>query len=620
MNLKLTFAILLLLLSFTYAQSLDSQISSSPFDLIRDWRALSLGISILSVILISIALLIGMSFEMPELKAWASSELTQVFATLLIVLALAGTITLLDGLFETLVVSSNLGFTCSGTSICAKTVASNYLDNLISLASSVSKSSIEDYATAAKLVGLGTAVNSEIFVYPIPLLQPQISFSPTISYMMDMDRLRVVIEGSGGIFASLSAQKFFVNEISYKLAPSLLAIGILLRSFFATRRLGGLLMAIGFGVMYVFPMTYVFDWLSLNIAVSGGNLVVDDTTNCPVSCLKNPPTFVIDNNNMTFESREEVLDYLDSTGTDISGAGITLAALASGTQPSAMIGSYRIISCNANECPSSCRSLPYPNSPSCFANSSNCASIDSRCKVIRSVNLVDTPDTFAARCPMECRTVPALKSNCDISRNVGSRSLTCIEILADPSIDSTGCPAICATGLGASDPTCNVPIPIPVSYNCLDSKDYCRYARSDNLNVRPSGCEEDLASYVCPASLTANDSCVWVLPSRTLIDSHACDRCLFVPQEFQLTPPINTACEKACSDNSQGPRKISPAEFTRRSSEGMIGKEEIKSLASLYLPAYLLPLLNLVMTLVFIRGFSQFLGGDVEIPGLARLL
>lgn len=573
---------LLVLLSFvalSFSQSLDSQISSSPFDLVRDWRVLSIGISILSVIIISIALLFGMSFEMPELKAWASSELTQVFATVLIIIALTGSITILDILVGSIVDGSNLGFTCSGTSICAKAVASNYLDNLISLASSVSKSSIEDYATAAKLVGLGSAVNSEIFVYPIPLLQPQISFSPTISYMMDMDRLRVVIEGSGGIFASLSAQKFFVNEISYKLAPSLLALGILLRSFFVTRRLGGLLMAIGFGVMYVFPMTYVFDWLSLNIAISGGNLVVDQTTTCPVSCLKNPPTFVIDNNNMTFESRDDVIRYLETTGADLTGAQTTLAALARGDQENAMIGSNRIISCTANNCPSSCRSLPYPNSPSCASNATNCASIDPRCNVIRGVNLVDNPDTYLARCPSECRVVPPLRANCDVSQTLGE-----------------------------------------TTYNCLDSKDYCRYARSNDLNSRPTGCESDLASYFCPASLTANDSCVWVLPSRALLDSHACDRCLFIPQEYQLSPPINTNCESACSGNTQGPRKISPSEFTRRSSEGMVGKEEIKSLSALYLPAYLLPLLNLVMTLIFIRGFSQFLGGDVEIPGLARII
>jgi hypothetical protein len=37
------------------------------------------------------------------------------------------------------------------------------------------------------------------------------------------------------------------------------------------------------------------------------------------------------------------------------------------------------------------------------------------------------------------------------------------------------------------------------------------------------------------------------------------------------------------------------------------------------LPAYVLPLFNIVATLVFIKGLSTILGGDIEIPGISKV-
>jgi hypothetical protein len=37
------------------------------------------------------------------------------------------------------------------------------------------------------------------------------------------------------------------------------------------------------------------------------------------------------------------------------------------------------------------------------------------------------------------------------------------------------------------------------------------------------------------------------------------------------------------------------------------------------IPAYLLPLFNIVATLVFIKGLSGLIGGDIEIPGISKI-
>lgn len=53
-------------------------------------------------------------------------------------------------------------------------------------------------------------------------------------------------------------QAFFINFINYSLYPVLLMLGMILRTFPFSRRIGGLLMAIGICLYFVFPMFYVF--------------------------------------------------------------------------------------------------------------------------------------------------------------------------------------------------------------------------------------------------------------------------------------------------------------------------------------------------------------------------
>ncbi len=53
-------------------------------------------------------------------------------------------------------------------------------------------------------------------------------------------------------------QEIFISFISKALFPNLFIVGLVLRTFSFTRRLGGLLMAIALALFYIFPMFYVF--------------------------------------------------------------------------------------------------------------------------------------------------------------------------------------------------------------------------------------------------------------------------------------------------------------------------------------------------------------------------
>lgn len=565
---------------------LDTATEASALEIVRDWRAISVLAIILSVILIAIAYMVGQGFEMPEIKAWAQTEMVQVFMTIIIIIAFTATALMLDTLVEQIVQGSNLGFSCSGSMNCAVNVSQQYLGGLTETALHQTKENIVESQKAAQLGYSRFGLSTPIL---IPMLQMSTSFTFTAGKLMDVDRRLIVIEYLGNILASLYSQEFFVTQISFKLAPFILAIGIVGRSFFLTRKMGGLLMAVAIGVMYVFPLMYVFDWLTLSVTMFGASSIEPPQSACPAACLISPPRFYSDTGERFFTD-SELWQYLGSKGLTGGTSDELIQDLIDGTASSQIFIAEEITSCQASPCPMTCRDLPYPTTPECVTEEAlqACNELDSRCKMIRHVNPDGTSeddyndgDISNGECPQECRTVPPLRSDCDVG-------------------------------------------------TCLDGSDFCKFTRRpdpaqagedepDETIRRLESCLDD-PSIACPASLNASESCVWVLPNQQLLDSHECDSCNFVPQQYTYDPPIYMACTDICSPSPTGPPKISPAEFTRKTAEGMVGKEEIKAVAALMLPAYVLPILNILVTLIFIRSFSQMLGGDMDIPGLMRVL
>ena len=101
--------------------------------------------------LISIAYMISMAMGMPELKAWAQTEMVQVVMTALIIVGFTATVLLVDTMMEQVVRDSNLGFTCSGGSNCAVNVSQHYLGGLIDTALGQAKENIKEAQKASQL-------------------------------------------------------------------------------------------------------------------------------------------------------------------------------------------------------------------------------------------------------------------------------------------------------------------------------------------------------------------------------------------------------------------------------------------------------------------------------------
>ena len=563
------------------------------FELARDWRALAIMITLLAGMLIALAYMFGQGFDMPELKAWASVELVQIVVTLVIIISFASVLTLLDTSVAMVVNSSDLGFRCDVLENCAIQTATEYLDGLMDMARGETVSVADKALIAARLASYRIGLGSSQAFWP-PFLQSYVSFSALTwaRYQMELELETQLMQWHGGILSILSSQRFFVSQIAFKMAPVLLLIGAVARSFFVTRRLGGLLMAVGLGVMFVFPAMYVVNWLSLNITLFGDEVILPPgQLSCPAACQINPPEFyllpdepIYDEAKLYNEWGLEPDEIDDELARDVR-------ALREGEQESLTVNGKTAYSCNFaaqtsfGPCPTICRTLPLPLGEECtFLNESHdpvidikkaCYSIPEVCRVIREV---ETPDpAIEARCPSGCRTTLPLNPSC--------------------------------------------------SEECLEARDYCRVAQKEGVDdpvlmpisllvdrgELPDECE---AAEACAASLEGELSCVYVQPAESMLDQ--CSGCIFVGEEYTVEPPLYTDCARLCGD--QGPGQISPAQFAQATRGQMKGRPEVTGVSALIIPAYILPLLNIVVTLMFIRTFSPILGGDIEIPGMAKLI
>jgi hypothetical protein len=65
---------------------------------------------------------------------------------------------------------------------------------------------------------------------------------------------------------------------------------------------------------------------------------------------------------------------------------------------------------------------------------------------------------------------------------------------------------------------------------------------------------------------------------------------------------------------------IGPQDFIKDLPEGSDTETDVMTVGSLMLPGVVLPLFCIVIVVVFIRTFSPLLGGDIDIPGLGKIL
>jgi hypothetical protein len=226
-------------------------------DIWTNWQAVAVIAAVISMAFAAMGYLLAHMFRLHELEVWAKEEVYQAIASAFIIGAAVIAVTLIVNLSCTLVGG------CGGTGGDHLDMAINILNNtktnvslqlqyLFELSMRVgfikSMGKYYDFSlgpgSEACLVGVcTTAFGWSWFMW---------AGSSVIADSIDYS-FSVMIP----VISSIFAQFWMLKFIQATLFPSLLALGIILRTFFFTRKVGGLLIAIAIALYTVYPLMYV---------------------------------------------------------------------------------------------------------------------------------------------------------------------------------------------------------------------------------------------------------------------------------------------------------------------------------------------------------------------------
>jgi len=214
------------------------------------------------------------------------------------------------------------------------------------------------------------------------------------------------------------------------------------------------------------------------------------------------------------------------------------------------------------------------------------------------------------QCPEYCRIV-GYGGDCGIMGGAG--------VLVDCGVQS--CPDVCrvsnVTEIPVQEPpgVCQAYVP---DLPCQGCPALCR--RNNDVpepNYKPQG--------PCPQSVCGRgqaDSVTYCSDECRLPDApdRMCEGCFDCPYDCLYYPAVRTDCSELCTDESlAGPVNVAPDDFIKKL-PGATGAPDVMGLGALMVPSLVMPLFCIVITIAFVRSFSQILGGDIEIPGLGKII
>ncbi|MFA6214353.1 MAG: hypothetical protein WC717_03680 [Candidatus Micrarchaeia archaeon] len=394
-----------------------------------DWKAMGLiGVAIVCSI-IALAAMMGTAFNLPEIKAFANTEIRQAVISALLIVSLVALVTFFDEMARLSIEGADLPITCVSGEPCYVTSAKFYLSTLQDTGNEYARNELGESIKVAKRASLGYNLN----LNKIYLLFAGISVRFNAGDSLVAERHGALFTQAGKMLSSLYAQKYFVDVVTFGIAPMLILLGVVLRTFFFTRKLGGLLLAIAISLFLIYPLTFAFAWYTLNVTVYGERTLGVADPLCPAECTGTYPVAFF-----TDPATGGLVQF--STTQSIMRAGITKNNWDSGGPGGAFPGlvacrdlsSINIPAANAcPDCPDYCRDVPFPSGmPGCDIE--KCSECNSGCKIVRQRLTCQTDPACAGKCPLSCRTQIPLENKCFSDEEGGV-------IEADLSISCEGC-------------------------------------------------------------------------------------------------------------------------------------------------------------------------------------
>jgi|GEM_PF-5020545 len=340
-----------------------------------NWVKVSLALVVISILINGLIYMVARTFQITYLESAFKLETREAFFNVILILLFGAFSLFLDNLLAAPLL-------CDNPENCVVNTSVKYMDGLLSGAkdemATLEKSALSKVASFDGSTNIGGSVGW---------------FGLSVGYTYDMQGLNKVktieydeeIGLYRGAAMSLIIVKVFLLYFAYYIGPMLIVFGIMLKSFSVTRRLGSTMLAIGISCAIVLPLT-IIAILVANGAVSIPGVQYMKPAGCPDACTK-----LIVAWNST--GGIDLTDYLDAAQSVnpklnwpdvrgiVTGTNDTLAVSGLGTVHSceyqnvaintSMVNRYTTapISINAavvdenitTDCPSNCRSIPYPS-------------------------------------------------------------------------------------------------------------------------------------------------------------------------------------------------------------------------------------------------------------------
>jgi len=504
-----------------------------------DWKAMGLiGVAIVCFI-IALAAMFGQAFNMPEAKAFANTELKQAVISVLLIVSLIALVTFFNEVAWMSVTASDLPVSCNSVEPCYVTAAKAYLAQLSDTGNEYAKNELRESIVNAKRASYGYNLN----LNKIYLLFAGMSIRFNAGDSLIAERHGALFTQVSKLMGSLSSQKYFVDVVTFGIAPLFILLGIVLRTFFFTRKLGGLLLAIAISLFIVYPLTYAFAWYTLNVTVYGERTLAVADPSCPGECTGTYPVAFFTND------KGELVQF--STTQAIMRTGINKSNWASGGPAGAFPG---LVACrdlssinipqsvaptSCGECPDYCRDVPFPSGiPGC--NITKCSTCNPGCKIVRQRLNCQTDPACEGKCPLNCRTRTPLENKCINNESGGIVS-------ANLAVNCSGCdkyPNWCkflknesgTISLVYDDPKMNAAC--NGIQNEPDCPSQCFYITSMGKDTTcDSICSDPATGTVCPKACRVDE----LLNSPSWVSTYDTDP-PNMTKKCQETPQIAAAC------------------------------------------------------------------------------
>jgi len=241
-------ALLLSLAAPVFAQSSATTFRTIPWELM-------VAVAIMAAYtVVAIAFLIAEGFTLPEVKAWATNEMYQITAMLILAMIVFVAVRAENAVFE------SFGYHPSPVEpsppiTSAKAFLDSSRDYLVSVASSgYTVNAVVIALTKKRALSLG-GVTAGKAAYSFFDLRDSIEQL----YRSSKDIIGMAVGGIQVSFGIVTAQRWFLDLIARTAFTVFLPIGILLRTFSFSRGVGSFFIAISISFYLVYPLTFLMD-------------------------------------------------------------------------------------------------------------------------------------------------------------------------------------------------------------------------------------------------------------------------------------------------------------------------------------------------------------------------